>query len=260
VMVSPTRDTVGILATSVGDVITIDTVLTGDDSTPPMPAIRLGIPRHHFWHPIDSDVRQRCQAALDRLGAYGVELIEIEADDVDVIAIATLDEAAGFTIAFGELPNSLGRTATAAGITLEQLAHQIASPDVHGLVHQAINEPVPAAAYRHAVDTQRPHMQAAYQSLFARYNISALVFPTVPVTAPVLGENDTVACDGVASPLFPTVSRNTGPASVAGIPAISLPCGLDDSHVGVGLELDGPMGSDRTLLMLARQLASVIAP
>jgi len=39
--------------------------------------------------------------------------------------------------------------------------------------------------------------------------------------------------------------RNTDPASVAGIPGLSLPAGMKQEGLPVGIELDGPTGSDR---------------
>jgi mandelamide amidase len=44
--------------------------------------------------------------------------------------------------------------------------------------------------------------------------------------------------------------RNTDPASNAGIPGLSLPAGLSAEGLPVGLELDGPRGSDRRLLAI----------
>ena len=53
---------------------------------------------------------------------------------------------------------------------------------------------------------------------------------------------------------FPTFIRNTDPGSIAGIPGISVPAGLSRVGLPVGIELDGPAGSDRHLLGVARAL------
>ena len=56
--------------------------------------------------------------------------------------------------------------------------------------------------------------------------------------------------NGNQVPTFPTYIRNTDPGSNAGIPGLSLPAGLTKSALPVGLELDGPLGSDQRLLAL----------
>jgi mandelamide amidase len=65
---------------------------------------------------------------------------------------------------------------------------------------------------------------------------------------PVAGENHTS--------LF--LSRNTFPASGAGLPAISLPMGLSVEKLPVGLEIEAAPGGDRSLLSLAARIASAI--
>lgn len=52
--------------------------------------------------------------------------------------------------------------------------------------------------------------------------------------------------------------RNTDPASNAGIPGLSLPAGLTGEGLPVGLELDGPLGSDRRLLAIGVAFEKVL--
>lgn len=54
------------------------------------------------------------------------------------------------------------------------------------------------------------------------------------------------------------LSRNTHPASSAGVPGISLPMGLNSEGLPLGLELDKGPGRDRDLLALARRIEQVI--
>jgi mandelamide amidase len=60
-------------------------------------------------------------------------------------------------------------------------------------------------------------------------------------------------------PTFPTYIRNTDPASNAGIPAISLPAGTAANGLPIGMELDGPAGSDQRLLAIAAAIESILA-
>jgi mandelamide amidase len=57
--------------------------------------------------------------------------------------------------------------------------------------------------------------------------------------------------------------RNTDPASTSGIPGLSLPAGMSAQGLPVGLELDGPLGSDRRLLAIGvafEQLLGALPP
>ena len=53
--------------------------------------------------------------------------------------------------------------------------------------------------------------------------------------------------------------RNTISASVAGLPALSVPLDAAEDTLPAGLELDGPTDSDRRLLAIGRTVATVIA-
>jgi mandelamide amidase len=61
--------------------------------------------------------------------------------------------------------------------------------------------------------------------------------------------------DSSSVPTFLAVIQNTDPGSNAGLPGLQLPIGLGaTSKLPVGLELDGPAGSDRRLLAIGLAL------
>jgi len=61
-------------------------------------------------------------------------------------------------------------------------------------------------------------------------------------------------------PLFPTLVHNTDPGSIAGIPGVTIPAGLTDHGLSVGLGIDGPFGSDWRLLAIAKTLEAALPP
>jgi indoleacetamide hydrolase len=114
---------------------------------------------------------------------------------------------------------------------------------------------MPKEAYDAAINTYRPQLQKLYADYFAQQKVAAIVFPTTPLPArPINKEGDTgkdtVELNGKQVPTFLTYIRNTDPGSNAGIPGLSLPAGLTNSGLPVGLELDGPVNSDRRLLAI----------
>ena len=76
--------------------------------------------------------------------------------------------------------------------------------------------------------------------------------------AATIGEEDTVLVNGTAVPTFFTYIRNTSPGSVAGIPGLSLPAGMTKAGLPVGLEIDGPEGSDQQVLAIGLALETIL--
>ena len=113
---------------------------------------------------------------------------------------------------------------------------------------------------RAAVGRHRPALQAAYQRYFANHRLDAAVFPTTPLPARPIGDDETVELTGERVPTFPTYIRNTDPASNAGLPGLNVPAGLTGTGLPVGLEFDGPAGSDRRLLAIGAAFAQLAGP
>ena len=75
----------------------------------------------------------------------------------------------------------------------------------------------------------RAQIKKAFDEAFAKYDV--LLGPVTPSTAPKLGES-------LKDPLKMYLSDiYTVPANLAGLPAISLPCGKDRNGLPVGLQL-----------------------
>jgi mandelamide amidase len=100
--------------------------------------------------------------------------------------------------------------------------------------------------------TARPALQALYSDTFSGNKLDAIAFPTTPrVASPSNPDSSSLENFG----LF---IQNTDPGSNAGIPGIQLPIALGaTSTLPVGLELDGPAGSDRRLLAIGMALDTV---
>lgn len=76
-------------------------------------------------------------------------------------------------------------------------------------------------------------------------DIDAIITPTTPTEAFAIGEkiNDPLAM--YAADLF------TAPANIAGLPAISVPCGFSKNNLPLGLQIIGPQFEEQRLLDIA---------
>ncbi len=259
VPVSRTRDTAGPIARSVGDVALLDGFMAGQRparEAMEVSRLRLGVPRRHFFEDLDPSVADAAEVALHALGRAGAELIEVEIRDV-----AGLNSAVSLPVALYEFRICLSQYLSENGLDLSMrdILDGIGSPDVRGILESQLGDrAVPETAYRQALDVDRPRLQAAYAEVFARNEIDAVIFPTSPLPARPVGNDETVLINGENKPTFDTYIRNTDPGSNASIPGISLPCATNGDGLPIGLELDGPAGSDVRLLAVAAAVEAVL--
>jgi Asp-tRNA(Asn)/Glu-tRNA(Gln) amidotransferase A subunit family amidase len=243
--ISHTCDTAGLMGRTVADVALLDSVETGTALAQParLRGLRLGVPRNPFWQDLDPEVAAVMERALRRLRALGVVLVE-----VDIPEVAT-----------GQITNLIIRTfeanvdipaylaAEGTGFTFDDVERQIASPDVAATIALIRRNPIPEATYLNALNVARPQLQAFYASYFATNGVAAMLFPTTVLPARPVGQDDGVELNGrlVMTGVY---GQNTGISAAAGIPGLTLPAGLTRSGLPVGMELDGPIGSDGVLL------------
>lgn len=259
----PSRDTAAPMARSVADCALLDAVVCGE--APDLPAIaprdlRLGVP-HAFWTDLHAGLAVQLQVAMDRLASAGVELVPVVVG-ADLAAVGE----AGLTIALAENLPALRAYLADQGLPFDahRLAEAIASPDVQALIRHLADGGAPdAAAYAIARATVRDRLQPAWARVFADHRLDALLLPTTPLPAARIGEDEHVWMDDRAWPTFASYVRHCGPASVLGLPSISLPAGCvveQGQRLPVGLMLDGPRGSDRRLLAVAAAIQPLLPP
>ncbi|MFA4936953.1 MAG: Asp-tRNA(Asn)/Glu-tRNA(Gln) amidotransferase subunit GatA [Patescibacteria group bacterium] len=106
------------------------------------------------------------------------------------------------------------------------------------------------AYYRKAV-LAREAIKHDFKKVFEQVDV--VLGPTTPTVAFALGEKTT---DPLAMYL---ADINTVPANIAGIPAISIPCGLSNG-LPVGLQLIGPAWSEGLLLQLSAAYETARGP
>jgi mandelamide amidase len=262
VPISHTRDTVGPMGRRMADLALIDAVITGERAPAParLKGVRLGVARGYFWENLDPELTAVMDAALGKLRDAGVELIE-----ADLAGIGELDGKVSFPVALYEVgPDLRAYLAHEGGtISYDDVVAKITSKDVIGAFAAA--KTITKEVYDAALHTYRPQLQRLFANYFAQHRVAAVLFPTTPLPARPINAGgdtgqDTVDLNGKQVPTFPIYIRNTDPGSNAGIPGLSIPAALTKSGLPVGLELDGPVGSDRRLIALGLSIERVLGP
>lgn len=256
--ISHSRDTVGPLARSMRDIALLDQVLSGqsyDASPAHMGAVTLGVPSAMFFDDLDPHVAQTIEAALSRLSQAGAKLV-----DVDFGPIFDHNAAYGFPVVLYEVMRDLPAYLAqhAPQVSLDALVQGIKSPDVAGVIASQLgDDAMPLAAYDAAIHEHGPKMREIYGKVFEEHGLDAIAFPTTPLPARKIGEDETVKLNGNDVPTFPTYIRNTDLGSNLGVPGISIPCAVENG-LPVGLELDGLTGKDASLLAVAHGAAQAM--
>lgn len=250
----PTFDHIGPMARSVRDVALLLGLLAGRDPRDPATAarpradygstlrspsrarkrpLRLGWPGDYFWETLDEEVRRVAETAA--------RTFEVQGAVIEHISLPHLSESveASTHIALAEAR----RVHESAGYFPARAAEY--SEEVRKRLEMGAD--VRAVDYLAALEA-RKQVQADFAAAFKR--VDAIVAPTVPVTAPAIGESR-VRIGAEEESVRSALIRLNRPANFTGLPAISVPCGLTRAGLPVGLQLIGRAFDEATLLCLA---------
>ena len=261
--ISVTRDTPGPMARTVADLQLLDRVMAAD--TAPVEGviaaeidlaeIRLGVPRAYYYENLETSLAAVIENTLDRLAVSCKALVEVELGQV-----GALNDKVSFPVVLYEAKRELRRYLAkfAPQVAIEDLLAQIASADVKQAYQAA--DTIDKETYEQALHVHRPQLQALFASAFRYSEVDALIIPTTPLTAPLIGADVTLELNGVQQPTMATIIRNTDPSANAAIPSLSVPAGLSANGLPVGICLEGPAGSDRKLLAIGRAVQELLGP
>ncbi len=192
----------------------------------------LGVPQEAFFAPLDPEVRAAWQAALLVLREEGAGVVEVELPLAAIEVYRTIQkpEAALAHMQKGWLSE---RRDDYTALTLQRLLE---------------GQQVPAVAYLHALHQRRIFSNSMRTVL---RQVDALVLPTLPIPAVLIEQaNQEISIDGVAENATTALLRLTMPFNLAGLPAISFPCGFTTNGLPVGLQVAGRPFEESTVLRI----------
>lgn len=250
-------DTPGPLGRSVADLALVHAAVTGSPPAEPaaLRGLRLGLPEQHYWAELDGEVERVCRAAIGRLTEAGVVFVPVDVSSY----IGRAQQLFG-ALFMGGMRDDLDPYFRKQGQPFSRatVVAQIASRDTRAMFETASRFP-PGGGDIGA----RMKLLGAYHDVLRQAGVEALCFPTTPVPPPAIrvggdGPNDMIRVAGRDVAEGPTLPRNTMPVCALGAPGLTLPAGLTPTGLPVGMEFEGPAGSDARLLAIGQGVEAIL--
>jgi len=211
------------------------TLLSGPEGRGPLSlqGIKLGVLSESFVAPLDPEVRAAWHATLLVLQEEGAEVsdIELRHPAMEVYRTIQMPEASLAHMEKDWLNNRL-----------EAYGERTRSRLLQG-------QTITAVDYLRA-QQQRRTFSSNLRS--AMQGVNALVLPTIPIAAiPVEQADQDIQIDGITENATTALLRLTMPFNLAGLPAVSLPCGFTTGGLPIGLQLVGKPFEESMILRIA---------
>lgn len=260
-------DQIGPIGKTVRDVAMLQSVINGHDKMDStsvyreytdlaaslkvnVKGLKIGLPKEYFGEGIDSEVKEKILSAVKTLEANGAVIKEISLPSTDY-ALSSY-----YIISSAEASSNLAR--------FDGVRYGYRAENYDGLVDMyektrsegfgdevkrrimlgtfVLSSGFYDAYYKKAKLLQR-RISAEFSEAFS--DIDVIAAPTVPTTAFKIGENTDNPLKMYATDIC-TVTAN-----ISGLPAISVPCGMDGRNLPIGLQLIGDKFTEQKLLNTA---------
>ena len=212
--------------------------------------LKIGVPKEFFGEGINEEVKKELTKAIETYKELGAEVEEFSLD-VAKYALATY-----YIIACAEASSNLGRFdgirygyRTPEYSNLKEIYKKSRSEGFGAEVKRRIilGTYVLSSGYYDAyykkAQQVRTLVSNEFSKAFEKYDV--ILTPTSPVTAFNIGEKSNNPLEMYLADIC-TVSIN-----IAGVPAISIPCGLDSEGMPVGMQLIGNKFEEEKILNVA---------
>jgi aspartyl-tRNA(Asn)/glutamyl-tRNA(Gln) amidotransferase subunit A len=195
--------------------------------------VRIGVPKSFFFDRLDTGVESAVRAALALADKLGAEIKPVSVPD-----IVALNAVARVTL--------LAEASAVHETHLEKRSQF--GPDVLALLDQG--RLVPATDY---VNAQRLRRRLAREFNALWESMDCIVTPATPAPAPRIGET-IVRLGGEDEDVRLAATRLVRGINPLGLPALSLPCGITESGLPVGLQIVGRAFDEAGILRVGAAL------
>ena len=268
-------DRIGPFARNVGDAAEVLSVIAGvdeNDSTSaqvdvadykaeiekPVKGLRIGVPEDYFGEGLDAEVKAKVEAGIGQLEKLGCTRIPLKMPHTDY-AIAVY-----YIVATAEASSNLARYdgvrygLRVSGASLMEMYRKTREQGFGAEVKRRIMLGTYAlsAGYYDAyyLRAQKARSLIARDFFDAFQKVDAIITPTSPTPAFRLGEKTSDPLQMYLADIY------TVTGSLAGVPGISVPCGLTRDGLPVGMQIFGRHFEEARILQLARAFEKASGP
>ncbi len=193
---------------------------------------KIGKPRSYFNLKLEPSVKKSVEEALEQLKSQGAEIIEMDLLDpkysIAVYTILQRSEVSSNLARFDGI--RYGRDRTQFGFEAKKRMMLGAYALSAGYYDQ----------YYSKAQKVRTLLVQDFRSAFDKVDL--IIGPMMPSVALKVGEGHTDPMFGEMMDIL------ASPSSIAGISAISIPCGYDENGLPIGMQILGPMFSEAEIL------------
>jgi len=218
--------------------------------------MKIALPKEYFSMDFDSEVRDSVMAAVKKLEDAGAKIEEVSLPSAEYAL------AAYYIIAPAEASSNLARyDGVRYGYRSEKsanLSEMFKNTRNEGFGDEVTRRIMLGTyalssgyydAYYLKAQKVRTLIKEDFDRLFNDYDL--IISPTTPTTAFKLGS--------MSDPLeMYQMDVFTVPVNIAGIPAISIPCGFDSNNMPIGLQMMGPHFGEGKIIQAAYSLESML--
>jgi aspartyl-tRNA(Asn)/glutamyl-tRNA(Gln) amidotransferase subunit A len=198
--------------------------------------LRIGLPQNFFFDFVDPAVKAGVEAMLAAAARLGARITPVRVPDIAAInAVARVIVMAEATALMEPFLNRRGDIGA----------------DVLAILDQG--RFVPATDYVNAQRLRRM-MQREFRGVWE--TVDCLFTPSAPIGAPKIGEL-TVQVGDKTEDVRLACTRLVRSINLLGLPALSMPCGLDGSGMPLGLQIIGKPFDEATILRIGAALEDV---
>jgi aspartyl-tRNA(Asn)/glutamyl-tRNA(Gln) amidotransferase subunit A len=226
-----------------------------DELAKPVRGLKLGVPKEYFGEGLDPEVRAAVEAAIARLGAQGAEVVPISLPHTPYAVPAY------YVIATAEASANLARYdgvrygyRSPQARTLSEMYRRTRDEGFGAEVKRRIMLGTYALsagyydAYYLKAQKVRTLLTRDFEAAFQK--VDAIVTPTAPTPAFKIGEKT----DDPLAMYLADIYTVTG--DLAGVPGVSVPCGMTQSGLPIGLQVLGRHFDEGTVLRVAQAVES----
>ena len=261
-------DQIGPLAASVRDAALVMHVIAGHDvcdstsANAPVPdfertlddsrdlaGVRVGVPRHLFREGVDPEVMTAFDAAIEVTRAQGAEIVDVvlehSPEAIPVYYVIATAEASANLARYDGVRYGYRADATTLGDMYDRTRGRGFGREVKRRI--MLGTYVLSAGYYDAYYRKAQQVRTLIRRDYDRAlaSVDVVAMPTSPTAAFALGERTEDPVQMYLSDVF-TVGAN-----LAGLPAVSVPCGLTRARLPIGLQFTGRAMEDATVLRVA---------